>query len=602
MYNRLTLVSALCIHTLLCAGPFEDVFNKGNELFYQQHFTQALAQYKEARKIDDSQAAIHYNIGVTYFELRDFVAAEESLKKALTKNGKHARAAMYLGKIAHERQQMDTAEQWFKQALSYDPGLIDAAIPLSDLLKEKLECEDALIYLKAAYLRNPDNVNLAFNLANSLNMADHTQEALDIYLKLHEKLPNDSSINYNIAYTYKKLGLLQESLPYYEKTLTVNPHHTEARFSLGLTHLMLGDWEKGWDGYEHRWDRSDQQRLRSYQEPMWRGEPLASKHIFVYAEQGLGDTFQFIRYLKILKEQGAHITFAPQKPLQTLLKLCPYIDDVIGFHDRPASFDYWIPLVSLPYVLNTRLTNVPHELPYLYTDPERETYWREKLATDTNFKIGICWQGNSEYSTAFLRAAVKSKSAPAALFEPLTHIPGVSVYSLQRVTGVDQLATIPTSMKLITFDDTFDNTHGRFMDTAAVMKNLDMVITIDTSICHLAAGLGVTVWNLLPTPADWRWMLDTTETPWYPNMRLFRQPKPGDWHGLMHTVVLALKELLDGTHATSSLHTSSEELSRIAHQLMTHRNNSDNDAARALLEDSIVKLEMARMIMLAQDK
>lgn len=602
MYKKLLWVSIPLTHVMLYTGPFEDTFNKGNDFFYQQHFTQALAQYKEARKIDDSQAAIHYNIGVTYFELRDFVAAEESLKKALKRNNKHARAAMYLGKIAHERQHMDSAEQWFKQALSYDPGLIDAAIPLSDLLKEKLECEDALMYLQAAYTRNSDNVNLAFNLANSLNMADHTQEALEIYLKLHEKLPNDSSINYNIAYTYKKLGLLEKSLPYYEKTLTVNPTHNEARFSLGLTYLMLGDWEQGWEGYEHRWDRGDQQKLRSYSEPMWHGEPLAGKHIFVYAEQGLGDTFQFIRYLKMLKEHGARITFAPQKPLQTLLKLCPYIDEVIPFHDRPASFDYWIPLVSLPYYFKTRLDNVPHEIPYLYADAEREAYWREKLAHDTNFKIGICWQGNSEYSTAFLRAAVKSKSAPAALFEPLTHIPGVSVYSLQRVTGVDQLASISASMKLITFDDEFDNTHGRFMDTAAVMKNLDMVITIDTSICHLAAGLGVTVWNLLPTPADWRWMLDTNETPWYPNMRLFRQPHVGDWQGLMHTVVLALKEHLFGNDSDTSLRTSSEEISRVVLQLIAQRNSSDNDAARTLLEDSIVKLEMARMIMLAQDK
>lgn len=600
MYKKLLLANTSLLYSMLYAGPFEDAFNKGNDLFYQQQFAQALAQYKEARKLDDSQAAIHYNIGVTYFELRDFVAAEESLKKALSKNSKHARAAMYLGKIAYERQQMDVAEQSFKQALSYDPGLTDAAIPLADILKEKLECEDALLYLKAAYLRNPDNINLAFNLANSLNMADHTQEALSIYLKLHEKLPNDSGINYNIAYTYKKLGLLQESLPYYEKTLNVNPNHTEALFSLGLTYLMLGDWEKGWNGYEYRWDRGDQQKLRSYPEPLWHGESLNGKHIFVYAEQGLGDTFQFIRYLKILKEYGAYVTFAPQRPLEALLKLCPYIDEVIGFHDRPASFDYWIPLVSLPYILKTRLDSVPHDIPYLYADHEREAYWHAKLAQDTNFKIGICWQGNSEYNTAFLRAAVKSKSAPAALFEPLTHIPGVSVYSLQRVTGVEQLATIPTSMKLITFDDDFDNIHGRFMDTAAVMKNLDLVITIDTSICHLAAGLGVNVWNLLPTPADWRWMLDTTKTPWYRNMRLFRQPKPGDWHGLMQKVVVALKELLDGTNTSSSIRSASEEFSRIAQQLMKQHNNINNNAARSLLEDIIVKLEMARMIILAQ--
>jgi tetratricopeptide (TPR) repeat protein len=543
MRNTLFIIG-ITMSFLLSGGPFEDSFNKGNDLFYKQQFSEALAAYKEARARDDSQAGIHYNIGVTYFELRDFVAAEESLKKALSKNPRHARAALYLGKIAYERGQRDQAEPWFKQALSYDPGLIDAVTPLADILKEKLACEDALIYLRAACERNPQHINLTFNLANSLNMADHSEEALALYLKLSEKLPHDSSINYNIAYTYKKLGQLEEALPYYERTLTLKPDHKEAHFSRGLCYLMLGDWEHGWEGYEYRWDRGDNQHLRNYPEPRWCGEPLAGKHIFVYAEQGLGDTFQFVRYLKILKDQGAYIIFAPQNPLRTILKLCPYIDEVIPFHERPTSFDYWIPLVSLPHVMNTRIDTVPHEIPYLSADPFLEVYWQEKLAQDTNFKIGICWQGNSEYSTAFLRAAVKSKSTQAQLFEPLTHIPGVSVYSLQRITGVDQLATIPTSMKLITFDDQFDNAHGRFMDTAAVMKNLDLIITIDTSICHLAAALGVPVWNLLPTPADWRWMLTRIDTPWYPNMRLFRQPIQGDWHGLMNEVVQALKEQL----------------------------------------------------------
>jgi len=597
-----TLFATMSITTFLSGGSFEDIFNKGNDLFYKQQFAEALILYKEARVLDDSQAAVHYNIGVTYFELRDFVAAEESLKKALAKNPKHARAAMYLGKIAHERGQAAQAEQWFKQALSYDPGLIDAVSPLADMLKEKLASEDAIIYLKAAYERNPNNFNLAFNLANTLNMADHIEESLALYLKLYEKLPNDSSINYNIAYTYKKLGLLEKSLPYYEKTLSLNPDHKEARFSQGLSYLMLGDWERGWEGYEYRWERGDNQRLRTYSEPVWRGEPLEGKHIFVYAEQGLGDTFQFIRYLKILKSQGARITFAPQNPLRTLLKLCPYIDEIIPFHDRPTTFDYWIPLVSLPYVLKTRLDSVPHEIPYLYADPALETYWREKLAADTNFKIGICWQGNSEYSTAFLRAAVKSKSTQAQLFEPLTHIPGVSVYSLQRVTGVDQLEKIPASMKLITFDDQFDNIHGRFMDTAAVMKNLDLVVTIDTSICHLAAGLGVPVWNLLPTPADWRWMLNPTDTPWYPNMRLFRQPKQGDWNGLMQEIVQALKAHLAGHDYPDNPSQKSDELSRIIAQLLARHDTTTSQPVRTLLEDVIMKLEMTRALLAAQSE
>ncbi len=594
MILKTVIITCISITGFIYAASFEEIFNKGNDQFFQQNFTQALAYYKDARKLDDSQAAVHYNIGVTCFELNDYVAAEESLKKALVKNPRHARAAMYLGKIAQERSQTAFAEQYYKQALSYDPGLVDAVNPLVEILKDKLLCDDAIIYLNAAYESNPSSITLAFNLANTLNMADHTQEALDIYLKLNEKLPNDSSINYNIAYTYKKLGFLQKSLPFYQRTLQLKPDHMEALFSQGLTYLMLGDWNKGWEGYEYRWERGDHQQLRMYPEPLWHGEPVNGKHIFVYAEQGLGDTFQFIRYLKMLKDLGAQVTFAPQNPLQTLLKLCPYIDAVIPYREHPASFDYWIPLVSLPHVFETRLHNVPDEIPYLYADPTLEAYWQEKLSQDTNFKIGICWQGNSEYSTAFLRAAVASKSAPANLFESLTHIPGVSVYSLQRVTGTDQLTKIPSTMNLITFDEHFDVENGRFMDTAAVMKNLDLVITIDTSICHLAAGLGTPVWNLLPSPADWRWMLNRLDTPWYPNMRLFRQPKPGDWQSLMQEVATALKALL--TEKTMPPLADHNEFAKMRAQLLAHRDTFKNEAIRTLLDDTIIRLEIIDMM------
>jgi len=580
-----TLMSSV---TLQAAKSFEDIFNEGNQLFFKQEFTQALEKYKEARAMDESQASIHYNIGVTCFELKDFVASEESLKQALRRNPRHSRASMYLGHIARERKQNDIAETCYKQALSYDPGLIDAVNPLSDMLKERLQCEDAVMYLRAAYERNPNHIGLAFNLANTLNMADHTQEALDIYLALNEKHQNDSSINYNIAYTYKKLGLLHEALPFYEKALSLRPDHYEALFSRGLTYLMLGDWEKGWEGYEYRWKRGDQP-LRTYTEPFWRGESLQDKHIYVYAEQGLGDTFEFVRYLKILKEMGAHITFSPQNSLRAVLKLCPYIDAILPHNERPATFDYFIPLVSLPYVFKTRVDTVPTDIPYLYADPILETYWREELSKDSNFKIGICWQGNSEYSTAFLRAAVASKSAPLKIFEPLTHIPGVSVYSLQRITGTKQVETMPSSMRLIIFGEDFDTSHGRFMDTAAVMKNLDLVVTIDTSICHLAAGLGIPVWNLLPTPADWRWMNTELYTPWYPNMRLFRQPQPGAWDPLMQEVVQELKKLIIPHYSAEGI-PENDETSALKTHLLAQRAIATDSVVRSLLDEAIMRL------------
>ena len=275
---------------------------------------------------------------------------------------------------------------------------------------------------------------------------------------------------------------------------------------------------------------------------------MTNKILFIWAEQGLGDTFEFIRFARVAKEifNAQRVIVAVQRPLVDIISQCPYIDQVITTHEYPRQFDYHIPLLSMPHVTNIRLDDVPADIPYLYADPKLEAEWKEILADDPNFKIGICWQGNLNYSTQFLRMAVKAKSMPITNFLPIMSLPGVSVYSLQQMTGTDQLKDLPEDALFNVFGDDFDSTCGRFMDTAAVMKNLDLVITIDTSVCHLAAGLGVPTWNLLPNPPDWRWMLDCDDTPWYNNMRLFRQPSPDDWDSVIKRVVEELKAALAG--------------------------------------------------------
>jgi len=200
--------------------------------------------------------------------------------------------------------------------------------------------------------------------------------------------------------------------------------------------------------------------------------------------------------------------------------------------------------MSLPLYFNTKKDTIPASIPYIYADQKLVEEWHDKLAHDKNFKIGICWQGNAHYSTQFLRRAVAAKSCHASTFAPLASIEGISLYSLQKMNGHEQLSNLPDGLIINDFGPDFDESHGRFMDTAAVMKNLDLVITIDTSISHFAGALGVPVWILLPHPADWRWMLDTNDTPWYPNARLFRQPKLGDWKSAIEQVTLELKKLI----------------------------------------------------------
>jgi hypothetical protein len=201
--------------------------------------------------------------------------------------------------------------------------------------------------------------------------------------------------------------------------------------------------------------------------------------------------------------------------------------------------------MSLPYVLKTRMNSIPADIPYITPDAERLAFWKEKLAHDNNLKIGICWQGNARYSTQALRRAVAAKSLPLQAYKPLTEIPGVSIYSLQQVDGFDQIATCDFKDKLICFDEAFDKSHGAFMDSAAVIQQLDLIISVDTSVCHLAGAMGVPTWILLPTPTDWRWLRNRSDSPWYPSVRLFHKPTAGDWHTPMQAIVAAIKERMN---------------------------------------------------------
>ncbi len=425
----------------------------------------------------------------------------------------------------------------------------EGALKIARTLTEQGKYEEALPYFSYALEENSSDIQGIFEYANALNALNHSTKALSIYVQLLKKRPQDSSILYNIAYTLKSLGYITDAMPFYEATLRYKPDNAEAHFSLGLAYLVDGNFKKGWPEYEWRWKRNAQLTPRTFAQPAWDGSCLDNKIIFLHAEQGLGDTLQFIRYAKFLKEKyrGLIIIVAVQKPLFDLIsRCCPYIDKVITLDQIPMHFDFHAPLLSLPYIIGTDIDTIPTPIPYITADPALVAEWGTKLAQDTNFKVGICWQGNNQYSTPFLRAVVAAKSISLASFAPLARIPGVSLYSLQRETGTEQLASSTSMFKINIFDDHFDKDHGRFMDTAAVMHHLDLIITIDTSIAHLAGAMGKRVWLLLPTPPDWRWMLNRSDSPWYPQtMRLFRQSEAGHWAPLIQAVLSELHYYLN---------------------------------------------------------
>ena len=524
---------------------FESYFSAGNEAMRNNNIEGAIGHYRNAIAREGRFAEPYFNLGLAELQQKNYAEAVAALGEATTRNPSFLKAHIYRGKAFKELGQIDNALEHYKQAIALDPNNGESHAEIGRLLCRQEKFNDAEHHLVRAHQLRPNDIPLAFECANTLNTINKLEPSLAIYKELLEKVPSGVGIWYNIAYTLKRLNRLEESLKYYDKVIELSPDHGEAHFSKGLAHLMLGDWENGWKGYDWRWSRSKVKpvALQVVQQPTWDGKSdINGKRVLVHCEQGYGDTFQFIRYAKLLKERGATVLVSPQPGLDKLLAHCPYIDRLVDLHQPLPQFDTHVLLVSLPNLLGTTLENVPCDVPYLAANPYLQKEWATKLEKDTNFKIGICWQGNNNYQTAFLRAVVSARPIDLKLLAPLGQVPNVSIYSLQQMDGTEQLSELPPGFIVKTFGENFDRQSGRFMDTAAVMKNLDLIISVDTSIAHLAGGLGMPTWVLIPDPPDWRWMFDRPTSPWYPNVRLFRQTTSGDWPSVVARIAQELHQ------------------------------------------------------------
>ncbi len=448
-----------------------------------------------------------------------------NLAAALEKNNQHAQAIPL-----------------YQQVLTLDPHCFNAYQKLADIYRHLEQLEHAITPLKKALSLQPNNVHIMMDLANTLNLIDRPHEALELYQTIIEKHPGAISALYNFGYTLKKMGHYDRAQEIYLQVLAKKPDYAHAHFSLASIYLINGDFQRGFDEYEWRWNAYNETGKR-FNCPVWEGQDLTNKTLIVYAEQGLGDTLQFMRFIKHMHttHPSTKIIVEAQEPLTTLLKLQPYLPHVVSRNENAPYADYQIAMLSLPRLLKTRMNTIPADMPYITPDKKLSDTWKIKLAQDPNIKVGICWQGNAQYTTQALRRAVASKSLALEQFAPLAAIPGVSLYVLQRINGTDQIDQCSFKEKLHTFDSSFDNQHGRFMDSAAVIPHLDLVISVDTGLCHLAGALNTPTWILLPNPNDWRWFLNRDDSPWYPSVRLFRQPTPGDWDNLIQQVTNALQ-------------------------------------------------------------
>lgn len=430
--------------------------------------------------------------------------------------------------------QADRAMAVLNQVLARDPGFVTALERRGFIHWSQGRHVEALADFQAALAREPRRGDLHFNAGTLLSELNRAEEALAAFDRAVAIDPHHFDARNSRGWARLQLGQFDGALADFQQVTHGRPGFAGGQFNLALYWLLMGDFERGLPLYEYRLPHAGVTPLAPA--PRWSSaENLAGKTILVEGEGGLGDVIQFCRFLPPLAERGAEILLACPPRLRRLLRPLP-VAVIESLSRRP---DYRLHLMSLPLACGVRADTIPPP-PALAAEPERIAYWREKLGNH-GFRIGIAWHG--EYGSG-----ARDKCFPLAALAPLGCLPGVRLISLQKGQSTPELDRLPEGMTLEVFDD-LDNGPDAFIDTAAIMANLDLVISADSSPAHLAGALGVRVWALLKQVPDWRWQLNRPDTPWYPGMRLFRQSRRGDWDGVIAEVKTSLEMLLaEQTH------------------------------------------------------
>jgi Flp pilus assembly protein TadD len=447
-------------------------------------------------------------------------AALEFYRRALSIKVELPIAWSNVGKLMFEDGRYAEALDSFDAALGLTPKAADLWNSRAGALRKLGRLEESAAAAREALRLKPRFAEAALNLGTALLKLDRVEEALAAYEAASEKRPGyDEALN-GQALALRALGRLDEAAAAFDGAIRLG--NDEAIANAGCLALSLGDFERGWEGYEARWleGKSISETLGACF-PAWGGPGRSGERVLVMNDHGLGDTIQFCRYLPLMVAAGAETTFLCPPRLHRLMSSITGIR-LVAQRDANERFDAQIAISSLPHAFKTRLDSIPASVPYLAAEPDRTRRWRERIG-GAGFKIGIVWQGNPNPEVDM------SRSVPLAAFAPLAAIPGVRLISLQKGHGAEQLADLPAGMRVETLGDDFDAGPDAFVDTAAAIAALDLVVTCDTSVAHLAGALARPAWVAVKQDAEWRWLRERDDSPWYPTLRLFRQARRGDW-------------------------------------------------------------------------
>jgi tetratricopeptide (TPR) repeat protein len=517
------------------------LLGKADVLKELRRFEEALAGYERALAADPNCMPAYANRGDVLHELKRFGEALASCERALALRADVAEVHAIRGNALFGLQHYEEALGSYDRALALRPAMAEAYYNRGNALHELRRFDTALASYDRALALRPDYAEAHYNRGNALHLLQRFDAALASYESALALRPAYVEAIANRGATLHDLKRYQEALASYQSALTLRPDFADAHYNDGICRLLLGDFDRGWRKHEWRWETAQLRNAkRNFAQPLWLGsQEIDGKTILLHAEQGLGDTIQFCRYAPLLAARGAQVILEVQKPLRDLMKTLGAAMQIVVRGDSLPKFDLHCPLLSLPLACATRLETIPSATPYLAARDSQTRAWRERLGRHERPRIGLVWAGNPRKELPGANRIDSQRSIVVDQLAPLFQLTGCDFFSLQK--GDDAVRTLRASPLRDAIVDWTDDLHD-FSDTAALIENLDLVISVDTSVAHLAGALGKPFWLLNRYNTCWRWLADRDDSPWYPTARLFRQDATRQWPAVIARVTAALHD------------------------------------------------------------
>lgn len=496
---------------------------------------EAIRSYEKAISLDPDYAEAYLNLAIALQSNGDFTAAVEKCNQIISLFGDSAQVYNLRGYSLQQQVNFSEAIESYRQAIRLEPDFAEPYTHIGVILNAQDRYTEAAENCKKALELDPDYVEARNNLGVALNGLGRYAEAMENYQRAIGLDPEYAEACYNLANCLQNQNRCAESIEIYRKALRIKPDYAEAHWNLSHSFLLTGKFSEGWA--EYAWRRKPELKIISYphhyEQPYWDGSSFAGKRLLVHYEQGFGDNIQFARYLPMVKQRGGTVILETRAPLYRLFGQLDGVDEFVqACPDGKAPdvrFDLHASPLDMPRLFETTLEKIPCKIPYLHAEAAKTAYWRDRVDSES-FKVGLVWSGSD------LHGNDRKRSCPLRHFAALTKIKGVKLYGLQKGPAVRQIEELAADTAVTSLGEEFED----FADTAGAIENMDLVISVDTSVLHLAGAMGKAVWALLPFVPDWRWMLQRQDSPWYPTMRLFRQDRQGDWPGLFEQVARML--------------------------------------------------------------